>query len=39
MPGFGESDVPPEPHTADVLADLIPDQWSSWWRARIYARA
>src|SRR5260370_27123875 len=23
MPGFGESDVPPEPHTADVLADLI----------------
>src|SRR5260370_8799899 len=23
MQGFGESDVPPEPHTADVLADLI----------------
>jgi len=23
MPGFGDSDAPPEPHTADVLADLV----------------
>ncbi|HZO83069.1 MAG TPA: alpha/beta fold hydrolase [Candidatus Binataceae bacterium] len=23
MPGFGDSDTPPEPHTADVLADLL----------------
>lgn len=23
MPGFGDSDVPPEPHTADTLADLV----------------
>ena len=23
MPGFGESDTPPEPHTADTLADLV----------------
>jgi len=23
MPGFGDSDVPPEPHTADGLADLV----------------
>lgn len=23
MPGFGESDAPPEPHTADTLADLV----------------
>lgn len=23
MPGFGESDAPPEPHTADSLADLV----------------
>lgn len=23
MPGYGESDAPPEPHTADTLADLI----------------
>ena len=23
MPGFGDSDVPPEPHTADALADLL----------------
>jgi pimeloyl-ACP methyl ester carboxylesterase len=23
MPGFGDSDLPPEPHTADMLADVI----------------
>lgn len=23
MPGFGDSDAPPEPHTADLLADLV----------------
>ena len=23
MPGYGESDAPPEPHTADALADLV----------------
>jgi pimeloyl-ACP methyl ester carboxylesterase len=23
MPGFGDSDAPPEPHTADALADLV----------------
>jgi pimeloyl-ACP methyl ester carboxylesterase len=23
MPGFGDSDMPPEPHTADMLADVI----------------
>jgi pimeloyl-ACP methyl ester carboxylesterase len=23
MPGYGDSDVPPEPHTADALADLV----------------
>lgn len=23
MPGFGDSDVPPEPHTADTLADVV----------------
>jgi len=23
MPGFGDSDAPPEPHTADGLADLL----------------
>ena len=23
MPGYGESDAPPEPHTADRLADLV----------------
>ena len=23
MPGFGESETPPEPHTADALADLV----------------
>ncbi|PYN33775.1 MAG: alpha/beta hydrolase [Candidatus Rokuibacteriota bacterium] len=23
MPGFGDSDVPPQPHTADALADLL----------------
>ncbi|HEY7038982.1 MAG TPA: alpha/beta fold hydrolase [Methylomirabilota bacterium] len=23
MPGYGESEVPPEPHTADALADLV----------------
>ena len=23
MPGFGDSDTPPEPHTADCLADLV----------------
>jgi pimeloyl-ACP methyl ester carboxylesterase len=23
MPGFGDSDMPPEPHTADTLADVI----------------
>ncbi len=23
MPGFGDSDAPPEPHTADGLADLV----------------
>ena len=23
MPGFGDSDSPPEPHTADALADLV----------------
>lgn len=23
MPGFGDSDAPPEPHTADTLADLV----------------
>jgi pimeloyl-ACP methyl ester carboxylesterase len=25
MPGYGESDAPPEPHTADGLADLVVD--------------
>jgi pimeloyl-ACP methyl ester carboxylesterase len=25
MPGYGESDAPPEPHTADGLADLVAD--------------
>src|SRR5712692_7434835 len=23
MPGYGDSDAPPEPHTADALADLV----------------